>query len=260
VIDPAAVAVDEPVGPDQYRFVLTRAWWMGHVQLSGHDFSCLAENVIQVWVPADEREEWLLDRRQTGRRIWLEGSAEQLARAGGGPLGSWPTGRWQAPFGDFFAAESGEQPGPMEECWQLPDSHFLAALPRDPQVLYERLRADSPDDRPGYVGPFVYAADALRSGRVPADLRAALYRALLLLPGIEVGEADDQDGTRRIALAVDDGVQRNETFIRSADGQFAGERATLTRDVRGLKAGTVTTNTAVSVAIVDTLGQLPADA
>ena len=260
MIDPAAVAVDEPLGPGQYRYVLTRAWWMGHLQRSGHDFSCLAENVIQIWVPADEREEWLLDRRQTGRRIWLEGSAEQLARAGGGPLGSWPTGRWQAPYGDFFAAESGEQPGPMEDCWQLPNSHFLAALPRDPQVLYERLRADSPDDRTGYVGPFVYAADALRTGRVPADLRAALYRALLLLPGFETGEADDQDGTRLIWLAVDDGVRRNEIFISAADGQFAGERATLIRDVRGLTSGTVTTDTAVRVAIVDALGQLPADA
>jgi hypothetical protein len=260
VIDPAAVAVDEPMGPGQCRYVLTRAWWMGHVQRSGHDFSCLAENVIQIWVPADERDQWLLDRRQTGRRTWLEGTAEQFARASGGLLGSWPTGRWQAPFGDFFAAESGKQPGPVEECWQLPNSHFLAALPRDPQVLYERLRADSPDDRPGYAGAFVYAADALRTGRVPADLRAGLYRALLLLPGVETGEADDQGGTRRICLAVDDGVRRNEIFISSADGQFAGERATLTRDVRGLAAGTVTTDTAVRVAIVDVLGQLPADA
>lgn len=110
------------------------------------------------------------------------------------------------------------------------------------------------------MGPFVYADDALRTGRVPADLRAALYRALLLLPGVEIGEADDQDGTRRICLAVDDGVRRNEIFISSADGQFAGERATLTRDVRGLAAGTVTTDTVVSVALVGALGQLPADA
>lgn len=260
MIDPAAVAVDEPLGPGQCRYVLTRAWWTGHLQRSGHDFSCFAENVIQVWVPADEREEWLLDRRQTGRRIWLEGTAEQLARAGGGLLGSWPAGRWQAPYGDFFAAESGEQPGPREDGWQFPGSHFLAALPRDPQMLYERLRADSPDDRPGYVGPFVYAADALRTGRVPADLRAALYRALLLLPGVEIIEADDQEGTRHISLAADDGVRRNEIFISSADGQFAGERATLTGDVRSLTAGTITTDTAVRVAIVDALGQLPADA
>ena len=172
VIDPAAVAVDEPLGPGQYRYVLTRAWWTGHLQRSGHDFSCLAENVIQVWVPADEREEWLLDRRQTGRRIWLEGSAERLARAGGGPLGSWPTGRWRAPYGGFFAAESGEQPGPMEECWQLPNSHFLAALPRDPQVLYERLRADSPDDK---------SATWVRSSTPPTHCAAAGFLRICAL-------------------------------------------------------------------------------
>ena len=64
MIDPAAVAVDEPLGPGQYRYAPTRAWWMGHLQRSGHDFSCLAENVIQIWVPADEQEQWLLDRRR----------------------------------------------------------------------------------------------------------------------------------------------------------------------------------------------------
>jgi len=258
MIDPAAVAVDDRLGPGQYRYVLTRAWWTGHIRHAGHDFSFLAENVIQVWEPADERQEWLLDRRVTGRRIWLEGSPEQLAKAGGSPDARWPTGRWRAPYGDFFAAGSGQQPGPQEDCWQIPNPHFMGGLPRDPGQLYARLRADSPDDRPGYAGPFVYAADALRSGRVPADLRAALYRALSLLPGIEITETQDQNGAPRISLAIDDGARRNEIFIDPDNGQFAGERTTLTCDTRGLKTGTVTTSTTVSVAIVGAMDQVPA--
>jgi hypothetical protein len=112
-----------------------------------------------------------------------------------------------------ISSGSGQQPGPQEDCWQIPNPHFMGGLPHDPGQLYARLRADSPDDRPGYVRPFAYAADALRSGRVPADLRAALYRALLLLPGIKITEAPDQDGAPRIALAIDDGARRNEIFI-----------------------------------------------
>jgi hypothetical protein len=111
------------------------------------------------------------------------------------------------------------------------------------------------------VGAFVCAVDALRTGRIPADLRAALYRALLLVPGIEVTDTrDPQDGTRRIVLACDDGARHNAIFIDPANGQFAGERRILTRGMRGLKAGTLTTSTTVSVATVDTIGQVPAGA
>lgn len=28
MIDPAAAATDEPLGPGQYRYIATRAWWM----------------------------------------------------------------------------------------------------------------------------------------------------------------------------------------------------------------------------------------
>ncbi len=67
-------------------------------------------------------------------------------------------------------------------CWQVPTADFLAALPRDARQLYDRLRADSPADRHRYTGVLTYAIDALQTGLVPADLRAAVYRALLLRP------------------------------------------------------------------------------
>lgn len=144
--------------------------------------------------------------------------------------------------------------------WQHPTPEFCAELPRDPQRLYARLDTDSPN-RPGYLGVVTYAVDALRSGLVPADVRAALYRALLLVPGMSIDEpASNLDGRRGVALAVDDGRYRREIIIDAGRGQFIGERDTLTRDepLRGLVTGTVTTSTAVTTATVPTIGTPPA--
>jgi hypothetical protein len=259
MVDPAAIATVEPLGPDQYRYIATHAWWIANVGSASHRYSYLAEIISQVWVPADQRRDWLLDRRLTGRRVWLQGSEEQAVEAGFEIRDPWPTGRWRAPHGDFFAGSARKQPSSTPGSWQTPTPDFLAALPRDPRRLLHRLRADSPDDRPGYIGAFVYATDALRTGLVSADLRAALCRALLMLPGAQITEPDDKN-EGRISLSIDDGFRRREIFLSGADAQFAGERCTVTRDMPDLKAGTVTTSTVVSMATVDRIGQVPSPA
>jgi hypothetical protein len=256
MIDPAAAATDEPLGPDQYRYIATHAWWMATHSSPPHRYSYLAEVISHIWVPSDQQKDWLMDRQLTGRRIWIQGSEEQATEVGVQISGPWPTGRWRAPHGDFFAASAGHQPAPREGSWQVPTPDFLASLPRDPHQLLNRLQAD----RPGYTGAFVYAADALRTGLVPADLRAALYRALLTLPDAQITEPTDTEKWQDIALSINDGHRRSEIFINSANGQFAGERSTVTHDIGDLKAGTVTQSTAVTITTVDSIGQTPSPA
>lgn len=258
--DPAAASTDEPLGPDQCRYITTRAWWMATHSSPPHRYSYLAEVISRIWVPSDQQKDWLMDRQLTGRRMWIRGSEEQAAQAGVQISDAWPTGRWRAPHGDFFAASAGQQPSPREGSWQIPTPEFLAALPRDPRQLLNRLQADSPNDSPGYIGAFAYAADALRTGLVPADLRAALYRALLILPDAQITEPADTEKGQDIALSADDGHHRSEIFITSANGQFAGERSTVTRDTGDLKTGTVTQSTAVTITTVDSIGQMPPSA
>lgn len=257
MIDFGAVAADVPVGPDQYRHVVTDAWWMAiHRTIdSSQCFGYMAQVVEQVWIPADQRRDWALDRRVTGRREWVLGSAEEAAEAGFEVGDRWPVGRWQAPYGDFFATEQGRSPGVRVAGWQTPTPEFIADLPREPDLLLERLRKDSPGDRRGYVGAFVYAADVLRSGTVPADLRVALYRALLMLPGARITETLGLGSGRDLCISIDDGIRLNEIFISARDAQFAGERDTLVcDDSRGLKTGTVTTCTVVKTFMVDEIG------
>jgi hypothetical protein len=225
-----------------------------------HRYCYLAEHISQMWIPADQRQDWLLVRRSTGRRVWLLRSEQEAVRAGLDIREPWPTGRWRAPYGDFFAAASGRQPGSADGCWQSPTPSFLATLPRDPRQLLNRLQADSPNDRPGYSGVFTYATDALRTGLVPAGLRAVFYQALLLLPATQIADVPGDGVGQHVSLRHDDGTVLREIFIETANGQFAGERATLTSATHELPAGSVTTCTAVSIATLDAAGQEPSSA
>jgi ethanolamine utilization protein EutQ (cupin superfamily) len=94
---------------------------------------------------------------------------------------------------------------------------------------------------------------------VPAQMRTALYRALLLDADTALEEtAENADGRAGIALVAEDSI-RSELLIDPATGQCIGERDLLTRaDAElGLPAGTVMTTTALSTAVVDTIGALP---
>ena len=239
------------VPPGRFRYVGTRAWWMARFGRGRRRYAYLAENVLQQWIPGDPAADWLLDRRLTGRRTWLQGDAERAVADGFEVVDRWPTGRWRAAGGNFF----GDDPG--EGSWQLPTPEFLATLPRDPQRLLARLRADSPGERAGYHGPLTYAVDLLRTGLVPPDLREGLYGALRA-----AGATDgvvDLNGRRGRARARDDGRARTEGRVDPADGEFLGERQILTRvdaDL-GLPSGTVVLNTTVRTAQVGALGAEP---
>lgn len=93
---------------------------------------------------------------------------------------------------------------------------------------------------------------------MPADLRSALYLALTRVDGLTMtpGVAD-LDGRTGTALGIDDPISRVEIIVDPGTGTFIGERETLRVDADGLPAGTVTSYTSVTTAVVDEAGQLP---
>lgn len=256
VLDPVS-ASDEPTGPDQYRYVATRAWRLGTFAADDTVHAHLTEHVLALWVPAQPDRDWLLDHRVSGRVRWLSGS-EQVARSAGfDPRDGVPVGRFQAPYGDFHAEQQGRRPGRRAQGWHTPTREFLAALPRDSDELLARLCTDNPQSR--WSGPFLAAAATLRTCLVPAGLRTALYRALSALPAMKVvHDVPDLDGRPCLALVHDDGPTRTELLVDPSDGQYAGERDTLRRDSRcGLTVGTVINVNATYTAVVDDLGAPP---
>jgi hypothetical protein len=252
-------ASDRPMGPDQYTYVETHAWWLGTFGSHSH----LTEHRLRQWVPARGDREWVLERELTGEQQWLVGSAEQAADDGFDLRDVAPVGRFRAVHGLFHLGGGDDDEGfcgtPMgapRGNWQAPTREFFALLPRDPDALHARLREENPGD---WFGPFTAGVTVLRTCLVPADLRAPLYLALARLPDVTAAEGvDDLDGRRCLALVHDAGRTRTELMISPEDGQFAGERDTLRMDSRcGLRAGTVISSTAAHTAVVDTEGDLP---
>lgn len=253
---------DEPLAPDAYRYIATHAWWMGtFMDYGADDDGChayVAEHLLQQWTPAEQASDWLLDRVLTGRVTWLAGSGEAAAEAGFELADHWPVGRFQAPFGDFYAELNDSAPRRPTGSWATPTPEFVALLPRDAGALRARLEEDSPAGRT-YTGPFRSGVDALRSCMLPADLRAPLYAALLQLPAVSfVDEVKDLDGNVCHALVHDSGPTRTELLVDPVDGQYAGERDTLRRASScGLVAGTVIAETSVRTSVVPAIGAPP---
>lgn len=246
-------SVDPRLSQGQYRYIATHAWWM----TSMNEYAYLSENLIETWVPVDEKQPWLSRREVTGERKWVIGT-EEKARADGMPIDE--TVPWKdqrAPCGDWSAEDEGRKPCTQKAGWQMPNSAFLASLPRDPQELYDRLLADVGDRGEAHI--VTYVADVLRSGLVPADLRAALYRALGKVPGLEITEETaNLDGQKGTSFGIVEDGQRHDVIIDPATGQFIGERQIAVEGSEYLPNGTLMGYTSVTTAVVDGIGVEPA--
>lgn len=90
---------------------------------------------------------------------------------------------------------------------------------------------------------------------VPADLRAALYKAAALIPGVTV--TDEQatlDGRKGIAIGRVETAshRRQDIIIDPKTGLLIGEREVLTAPEGSMPAGTATTWTAIETTISGT--------
>ena len=246
------VPADEPLRPGQYRYIVAHSWSLStsHLvgsggELSDLGLSYLAEATSELWVPADPAEECTLRRGATGKYRWLVGGDEK-AREQGIELPKPDRTESRIPCGDF---EGG--------AWQQPSDQFLASLPRDAGALHDRLRRDTegrgsdPD-----LEVLVYVADVLRTGLVPADLRAALYRALAKVPGLEITEqVANLDGREGTAYGISRAGTRHDVIIDPVTGQFIGERQVDEDGRTGVPEGTVISSSSVSdPVVVDRIG------
>lgn len=147
-----------------------------------------------------------------------------------------------------------ERPG----SWLVPNPEYLASLPRETKALRARLYEASAGQGLAPDGnAFVFAYELLRTGMVPADLRASLYRVLADIPGVQVTDrAATVGGRPGVAIGrmeVADGY-RTEIVIDPATGTLVGERSIVAADVGNtvqLPLGTVESETTVTRRLVD---------
>lgn len=244
----SVAASDPAVGPRQYRKITTRAVWSSSAEAAGRPVTWLDEEVIEVWIPADPSREWV--QRRSGRTPvqFFDPGDEAVVRDGG--LAPDPG----AP--ELLRAADGAFYGPVTGSWQTPTADFLASLPRDPRLLLDRIYADSEGQGRSKDGEaLVFVADVLRGGTVPADLRAALFRAATMIPGIDVvDERANLSGRVGVAIGRDaeDG-DRQEIVFAPETGEFIGDREVVLSDdvVPGVPAGAAIAYTAVSTEVVN---------
>lgn len=245
-------AVDPPARPDQWWQVTTTGY--AAVYLKG------VPPRPDDWVVVLEQQTRTQYLAVDGARptVTVDGPRPILRQLAGPPAGS-----------DDLRAALGEEAGaawtstiaPNEAggTWSSPTPEVLANLPRDPAALRERLYADAAGQGTSAdVGAFVSVVDLLRTGIVPADLRAALYRVLATIPGVEVTSRAASVGTASgVAFGQDDAPNgtRQEIVVDPATGALVGERRVVVTD-GVLPAGTVVEETAVTRSVVDAV---PAD-
>lgn len=244
----AAIAATDPVlAPGQFLEVRTRAENIAHVDLGEGTTPFAISTDDTLYRPADPADDW----------VWVRGPqtvAQTFGAASAATAAEWTqmmteensfeTGDLlRAPAGTFYGGAAGA------------GYDDLTALPRDPYRLLNYIyratlgAGPSPDTE-----ALVFIADRLRIGNVPADLRAAMYQAAAMIPGVEF--LDDQvtlDGRTGVAIGREEQAwgSRVEIIVDPKTGTFIGEREILVKDQDGLPAGTVTRWSAVTTTITD---------
>ncbi|WP_460068399.1 CU044_5270 family protein [Streptomyces sp. YKOK-I1] len=144
---------------------------------------------------------------------------------------------------------------------------YLSTLPTDTDGMYAWMRKkavamngggfeDDPDELLWLV-----AGDVFKTGLLPPKQSAALYRALLRVPGV-VALPRSVDAVGRVGRAlgrlVPNSSLRQEVVFDRKTYQFLGERDLYTEDEDTFKKGTVTSRTAaLKAAVVDKRGERP---
>lgn len=229
---------DPVVGPDQYLKVSTKSRYLDGGDFGdGRSFATLVDRTSDLYVPGDRNQQWVLAHgpEVVSKVLFGEPPASQ-------PLDDDEIRR--AHDGAFYGA-------PMS-----PTAEFLASLPRDTDELRARVYADTKRQGPSPdSAALAYLADMLRTGLVPADLRAAFFEVMKTVPGVEV--TDDTavlDGRRGIAIGRAEPVNggRKELVFDKATGLLIGEREVVVEELPdGLPVGTVAGFTAVTTTVVD---------
>lgn len=255
VLNNAAAATiqtaDPVVGPGQYlKIETTGVFGASTSAVNGKAVSWMEKRSEQLYVPADRDGEWVWNR-EDGVPISFSSEAAKAVEAEirEARQGRSPYGLERGKKGVFYGA--GSEPRvligtPLTEA---------GSLPRDPQALldliYERTKGAGKTPE---IEAFITIADGLRSGVVPADLRAAMYKAAALITGITVVDKQATvDGRTGIAIGIPspDGGGRQDIIIDPASGQVIGERNILLKDYPGKPAGTIEGWTSVRTSVVD---------
>jgi RNA polymerase sigma-70 factor (ECF subfamily) len=175
----------------------------------GGDCQTFAIRRRQIWIGADGSG---LIRETTGPQQFTS-AADRAACAGDNPNPS-PNG---GTSNDWFAPRCLSL-GPVNGDW--------SSLSTDPQKLLQQMRQiDGGPTTP--AEDFVHVGDFLRETDAPPAVRAALYQAAALIPGIELlGTVHDHDGRAGLGIAYTSNGAKSELIFDPNTGELLAEDST----------------------------------
>ncbi|SDT05500.1 CU044_5270 family protein [Microterricola viridarii] len=236
---------DPVVGPGQFlRIATVRASGVTDGTREAPMWQHMATDTL--YIPSDRSDTWVWERRVLPATVFFSAAGQAAAELGNATVDDDPdlNGVLRARAGAFYG-------GPAR------GEGDFDGYSRDPATLRDQFYA-------AYVGGsssidedvWVRITDLLRTGEVPADLRAALYRTAALVPGVSIVEQmATLDGRTGVALGHTEparaSLMRDEIIIDPQTGQLIGTRGVWLTDEGGLAAGTTYSWSTVQTSVVN---------
>lgn len=263
--DPAAASVLESAAtdtlefseltaaPGQYLLVRTDALYLAQGSAPGSERpAAFLENAHdELYVPADRADEWVWIRCVRSPAQTFGPESEAFAA-----LVTEDQAGYDADIIRHFPA--GITPGgaAVDGYWNgTTTSDDYDALPRDPAQLLQTIYDINLDTGPSRdAKAFEWVATTLRQGTVPAEVRAAIYKALAEIPDVTITEnSATLNGKKGVAIGrlEPSSNTRRDIIIDPTSGQFIGEREVILDGNVAVPASTVMASTAVTTEVVD---------
>lgn len=243
--------VDPVVGPGQYLKIDSTNLWLSTYGVQNPSESIGSNTTVQwldtekmsMYVPANHDDEWVWDRSGRIPTTFFSEQAKEIGLQQAQQMGD-TSEHLKAAKGAFYDSTS-----------TFPSKKELAEYSRDPSMLLNGIYLKTLGAGQSVDGEaLVYIADLLRTGLIPADLRAALYKAAALIPGVVVTEnqatLDSQNG---VAIGRVEGASnvRQDIIIDPANGQLIGERQVAMEAMGSVPAGATISWTSIRTTVVD---------
>jgi hypothetical protein len=251
----AIKSTDVPLRPGQFRYVDEHGWEeLTEQHADGGGFSYLREETIQTWIPADYHTDWRERRTLTGKKQWLGGTEPQSVLSQPEPDADIQNADRTAACGNFFPQSQGTHV--CGDPTDIGSPAFYQQLPTSTAQMLTKLKQEAAP-KGGTPSEILHIADAmLQTGLAPAAVRAAMYRALAELPGIQITDRTaNLAGATGVALGIDDGSSmREDVIIDPNTGEYIGDRQiAIHPDQKWVKPGTVIGFTSQTMSVVDSI-------
>jgi RNA polymerase sigma-70 factor (ECF subfamily) len=238
---------DPVVNPGQYlKIQSSNLWGTFSTDEDGKQYQWLDTENMTMYIPANRSDEWVWERSGRIPTVFFDEASREHEQ----------TLQYDGPKEHVLRGPNGAFYGSAPDQSGFPSPEYLASFPRDPYLLLNNIFKKTIGHGQSIDGEaLVFIADLLRAGVVPADLRAALYKAAALIPGVTV--TDEQatlNGRKGIAIGRVEEVShtRQDIIIDPQTGLLIGERQVLTQAQGIMPAGTAITLTTIETSVSDT--------